>query len=101
MDAKILAASCFDQLKGIAQFTPASQVTLIELTIGSTYQVDPRELADVIEELLEEDHDQKIADAVVNVKIVNPGDTYKMPSRDDEHIATGWELLVSNLKTNE
>ena len=101
MNAKELARVFVDQLSGISEFSTYSHISRISLIVGSAYEISAEDLEQEFEDLLEDLPGKKIDGAVVSVKVVALGDTYEMTSRDDEHIATGWEMLVTNLKGME
>ena len=97
MNPKDIAKIYVEQFLEIEKVAPFKQISKISMIIGSEYKLDPSALEMEFEDLLEDQPGCKIDGAIVNIEIVSPGDSYKMPSRDDLHIATGWEILISNL----
>ena len=97
MNPKDIAKIYVDQFLEIEKVAPYKQISQISMIIGSEYNLDSNQLEIEFEDLLEDKPGCKIDGAIVNIRIVSPGDTYNMPSRDDIHVATGWEILINKL----
>jgi hypothetical protein len=87
------------QLRSIADWSDLPHIARVELAVGDRYQADGDELAGQLETLFETDPpDSKLEGAAVAVRIVSAGESFPAPGRSDWHTATGWELLVIDLK---
>lgn len=87
------------QLRSIADWSDLPRISRVELAVGDRYHVDADELAEKLQQRFETDPpDSKLEAAAVGVRIVAAGDSFPAPGRSDWHTATGWELLVIDLK---
>jgi hypothetical protein len=106
MDANELAMELCSQLRHIIGWTNFARVGRVELALGNRYGVTAEQLEEQFEALCDSDRSSlSIADAlegaVLNVRIVAPGETYKVPLRNEEIRATGWDLVVLSITGSE
>ena len=99
MDAGALGREFAGELRQIAEWTEFLQISRVEMVLGSSYNIAAKELEEQFEDLLESEFsDSKLDGAVVSVKIVHPGDKFSAPNRSDTQIASGYEILITNMQ---
>ena len=101
MNANELVTEFSEELENIARRTRYSHISCIELTVGTGYGVSADELEMCFEDFFDNPNAPAeisfLTDAVVKVTIVEVGDEFPAPNRSDTQIATGWEMLITNV----
>jgi hypothetical protein len=99
MDRTDLANAFCEQLRSIAEWTDFTQISRVVITLGSCYGVSADAMADELDDRLDRDFaGTKLDGAVVSVTLVEPGQRYRAPRRDDMHDATGYEMLIADIQ---
>ena len=90
-----LAKEIWPQLRQIAVDKGLARVTCVEMTVGLLHGVSADFLAHSLGHAFE---GTGFEGAEVNVTVVDPGQVYDLPGADQPQTASGWELLISEMK---
>ncbi len=94
MDETAMAQGLWQQVKAIAEFNGFAHVTRLELLVGSLQGASAEGLARALQSALEGD---AFEDCRIEVRAVQPGQSYMPPGRREPAAASGWELLVTRI----
>ena len=93
-----LARDLWPQLQVIARDKGLSSVTRLDLTVGMLHGASADFLAHSFEHVFE---GSSFEGTVVNIEIVEPGQSFSLEGADSAQIATGWELLITRMDGSE
>lgn len=98
MAAEELVRQFADSLHGVVARTGYTQVSCVDLLVGSRHGTSAGALEEAFEDYLETHCPNTPLDgAVVRVRIVEEGEVFRAPGRAEDQTAGGWELLVTNI----
>jgi Zn finger protein HypA/HybF involved in hydrogenase expression len=102
MNATDLAEQLMLQLTQIAARTPHGEITQVEMTVGALWNISADDLELAFEDLFADadlaDAPSQLGTAIMRIRLVQPGEQFQAPGRSDTHTASGWELLVTNIR---
>jgi Zn finger protein HypA/HybF involved in hydrogenase expression len=102
MNAASLAEQLMYQLTQIAARTQYAEITSVEMTVGSLWNIQADDLEAAFENLFADadlaDAPSQLGTAIMRIRIVQPGEQFKPPLRSDAQTAIGWELLVTGIQ---
>ncbi len=102
MNAASLAEQLMYQLTQIAARTNYAEITQVEMTVGALWNISADDLEVAFENLFADadlaDAPSQLGTAIMRIRLVQPGEQFQAPRRSDAHLATGWELLVTNIQ---
>ena len=100
MDAVSLASQFVEQLRQIVEATPFPHIRRVEMTLGALYGIAAKDLEMCFDDVFDsEPADSRLAGAVIEITVVQAGQTFAAPLLDDAtQTANGWELLITNIE---